>query len=418
MGSVNQENDEEECLRRFGNRVLAFYGSSLTLSPSSSSLSLTEEKKSDDKNLSIESMNRRGDEGKIVLEALDRISAIRSATAGMALQRECGQQHVATAMEKSIVSLRQEHNLIAESNRDLLFECGLLDMDRFLTSTSLPDDEKVPCLLQQYTLLRDAMRRRAHKISMLHRQRSFFEVLSDSLPEECAGTSPPRMIQLKHVQNSLSIIQHFVNKYRSNIGSHPFIAGLYQIVYLQLNPSPETKRKIQDPSYVVRWKFRGSVLMEACSARRGCSVDDDDDLAYVRKAIQVLFSFLILIKDDDVERGASMVPLEHNDFNPLKQSGVLNRSEALDDRTEPMLSVEVDKYISNANLRRILAVLPNPKHLDARATGSVEVMDSPGSNYCIAADTVASKVIQRKNVDGSKDEHWPWFAQLEFCNLL
>ncbi|KAL9181620.1 hypothetical protein ACHAXT_010425 [Thalassiosira profunda] len=375
--------NDEECLRRFGAHCRAFYDASLILYPSSSSLaSMHEEKKSEDNPAT--DAKRRGAEGKVVLEALDRIAAMRSISESMK-QRQDGK--VAGAMQNSIDNLRQEHASIAKSHAGILTECGLLDIDRFLKKE---DDN-----LLQYIQMRDATRQRSHKISMLHRQSSFFDILSEAAAmHENSASSQQRLTQVNNVQQAIDTIQRFAQKYQSNVGAHPFLAGIHKMLDLQLNPQPESRRSSSDPNYVVRWKFRGSVLTEAC---KSCHCESDaDELTYAREAIQMLFTFLIWIKDIDVEGGGSIVPTEENGFGTEETS-------------EPVLSFEVSKHLSNANLRRILAVLPDPKRLDARATGLVEVVGPLESH---------DGPLPRKNADGHEDEQWPWFARLEFCTLL
>mmetsp|Transcript_7971 Transcript_7971/g.17978 ORF Transcript_7971/g.17978 Transcript_7971/m.17978 type:complete len:414 (+) Transcript_7971:182-1423(+) len=411
--------NEVECLHKFGQHCRSFYDSSLILRPSSSSLSsIQEEKKSDENPIGVNDKKKKAADGKVVLETLDRLSAIHAAAVSTRQQ-----QNINNALQNSIASLRQEHTLVVERHHDVLEECGLLDIDRFLESSSPNDDhdsqneDVASHLLKKYTQIRDAMRRRAHKISMLHRQNSLFELLSEysSMP------SKPCMTQLKNAQHNISNIQKFVDKYQSNIGSHPFLAGLYRIVDMQLNPSTSSKRSCKDPSYIVRWKFRGSVLTEAC---RSChskeSENVDDELAYAREAIQVLFSFLIWIKDIDVEGGGLVIPIEENDLglDQILHSSNQSNNSTHKEQPEPFLLLEIDKYISNANLRRILAVLPDPKRLDARATGSVEVLDASLSDPETANGVDDSNLVLRKNVDGHEDEQWPWFARLEFCTLL
>jgi hypothetical protein len=105
----------------------------------------------------------------------------------------------------------------------------------------------------------------------------------------------------------------------------------------------------------------------------------------------LLFSFLSWVKSDDIEA---------NDFESESNQAI--------EEKEHMLSFQVNNYISNANLRRILSVLPNPRDLDARATGSVEVFN-------VESDIANVKVQARMNVDGELDEAWPWW---QFCNLL
>jgi len=407
---------EDHTLRRFSRHCRVFYDSSLILHPSDSSLSsLQEEKKADENPLDVNHMKKRAADGKIVLESLDRIIAIRSIAVTIEQQQQ-QQQKIIGGLQNSIDTLRQEHTLIIERHHDVLSECGLLDIDRFIEPSCRPknddrangEDDTAPCLLRKYTETRDAMRRRAHKVSMLQRQNSLFELLDDSITAETGSptSSEPDMTRVENVQRNLSLIQIFVQKYQTNIGAHSFLAGLYRIVHMQLHPKPNGKKSCKDPSYVVQWKFRGSVLTEACCSCHGKNNENEyDELAYARQAIEVLFSFLIWVKDIDMEVGGLIVPIDEHEFDADSSNG----GNKVGETKEPILSFEIDKHISNANLRRILAVLPDPKRLDARATGSVEVLDSSGND---------SGLSNRKNVDGQEDEPWPWFSRLEFCTLL
>jgi len=412
--------NEAVCLRRFGQHCRSFYDSSLILCPSNSSLSSFEEEKKTDEESVVNDVKRKAADGKVILETLDRLSAIQHAAAN-----QTQQQNICNVLNTSIASLRQEHTLVVEHHHDILEGCGMLDIDRFLKPSSPSNDDNenedvASHRLQKYTQVRNAMRRRAHKIAILHRQNSLFELLSESSVTNADSSIPhkPCMTQLGNMQHTLSIIQNFVNRYHKNIGAHPFLAGLYRIVDTQLNPSTSSKRSCKDPSYIVRWKFRGSVLTEAC---RSCHSDDqNDELAYARESIQVLFSFLIWIKDINVEGGELVIPMDENDLSldQILHSSTQSNKTTLEEQTEPTLLLEIDKNISNANLRRILAVLPNPKRLDARATGSVEVLSTSVNEPHIANGVDGSDTVTRKNVDGHEDEHWPWFAQFEFCTVL
>ena len=392
---------EELSLHRFGQHCRWFYDSSLVLRPSSSSslTSMHDEKKSDDISIGVNTKKNQNN-GKIVIETLDRIIAIRSIVASLH-QQTC----IMNELQNSIDVLRHEHEMIAEHHTETLAECGLLDIDRIIEALGASHDcadqhdEESSSLLQKYTQMRDATRQRAHKISILHRHNSLFELLLE--PDDPAK---PRMNLIHNIQHTLSTIKKFVRNYQSNIGSHPFLAGLHRIVELQLMPKPDGKRISKDPSYIVRWRFRGSVLMEACRSCRGQDDNDqNDELAYARDAIEVIFSFLIWIQDIDVEGGSYIIPVDELNFNSTYS-----------EKSEPFLSFEIDKHISNATLRRILSVLPDPKFLDARATGSVEVLDTNLSDPQIAY----SGVVQRKNTHGQDDEQLDWFSRMEFCTVL
>jgi hypothetical protein len=378
---------EEEYLRNFARHCHTFYLSSLSptssaqssslLSSLSSSLSSLDEEKT--KHNSCHDLAQVKNDGKIVLEAYDRICIISS---NVNVDRTNNQN------QKSITNLQNEHDLCAINHEVLLKECGLLEIDQFKT----PDAVN---LLQKYSEVRDAMRRQAHKSAMVHRQNSFFELLSraeqDCLEypvETCAmaTTKTTTTATVNNIKATISTIEKFVRKYQSKIGSHSLIAGLHKFVNLQLNPNPGSNLRSSDPRYVVRWTIRSSVLTEACMPAGA----DGDELAYARDALKALFSFLILSKKEDIERGID---------------------DAVVAATEPVVSFEIQKFLSNASLRRILNVLPNPNGLDARATGS----------FFVLADTVdIERFVSRKNVDGHLDEPWPFFQdfRVEFCTLL
>ena len=119
---------------------------------------------------------------------------------------------------------------------------------------------------------------------------------------------------------------------------------------------------------------------------------------------------MIWIKDIDLE-GA-----QRNNIIPIDDTFWELDQIIYDEQSEPILSFEVDKYISNATLRRILSVLPDPTYLDARATGSVEILDA--TSLSDNSIQISSNLVhQRKNVDGKEDEQ-AWFAILDFCTVL
>ena len=149
--STKMGNTDEECLHRFGRHCRAFYDSSLILHPSSSSLSsFQEEKKADEKPTDANDINvkKKVANGKIVLETLDRISAIFSIVVGT---RQLPQQQNLnnSALQESIASLRQEHTLIVERHHDVLMECGLLDVDRFMEPSCNQNEDKEACSLEK-----------------------------------------------------------------------------------------------------------------------------------------------------------------------------------------------------------------------------------------------------------------------------
>lgn len=363
---------DDECIRNFSRHCHSFYLSSL--SPASSNQSSTHEETAI-ANSTGDGLSQLTSDGKIVLEAFDRICAIGAIGT-------INNNHISVQED-----LQNEHDLCAKRHGDLLKECGLFEIDHFTTL------DNAATLLQKYTEVRDAMRRQAHKAAMSHRQNSFFELLSRAEQDSLAYPVETRALTTAKISDHttttvdgikaiLSLIERFVTKYQPKIGAHSFLAGLHKFIYLQLTPKSSNNHHNSDPSYVVQWTFRGSVLTEACVP----AAADGDELSYAREALKVLFSFLILSKENDIEGGSS------------------------EDAPEPMVSFEIQKHVSNATLRRILRALPNPKNLDARATGSLNVLSSSNDEY-----------IARENADGHLDEPWSLFQSSflsDYCTIL
>ena len=379
---MEQEDDE---LRNFARHCHTFYLSSL--SPASSAQSSLHHTQSSSSSLDEEAaiarnacadLSQKTNDGKIVIEAFDRICQIGAINSdNTAIQ------------EGSLTNLQNEHELCAKRHCDLLKGCGLLEIDHFTTLNN------AATLLQKYTEVRDATRRQAHKSAMTHRQNSFFELLSHAeqdcvtypvetcaLPTEETSPNCRTTTTVDGIKAIMSSIEEFVTKYQPRIGSHSFLAGLHKFIHLQLTPTSGNNLS-NNPSYVVQWTFRGSVLTEACLPAGA----DGDELSYAREALKVLFMFMILSKTNDIEGGSQ------------------------EDATEPMVSFEIHKHMSNNTLRRILNVLPNPKDLDAKPTGSLKVLTNSENN----------NVALRENVDGHLDEHWSLFHSnflIDYCTVL
>jgi len=384
---ASRQNDDfqEDELERFGRHCQSFYNSSLVITGDSSS-SLT----SLDKNYGyIMSSSNEYDHGvsrgKIVMEALDRIGAMR------AVVESCHSSNPTEEVQESFDRLRKEHELTVKRHGNVLDECGLRDIHRFVDlhlGSSITNNSGC---YERYIQKRDEIRRASHKSAMLQRQESLHQLLADHERESSSRnyeTTNPNLddsnqplTQLHHVKHAMTTIKDFDNKYKQNIGSHPFLAGLHRFIHEQLH----TKSK----NTTVQWNFRGSVLTEACHTNNN---ESDTTEAYARDATKVLFSFLTWVKCSDVEGGC----MEHDNLalNERNQASLLND-------TEPMLSFRVNKYLSDNNLRRILSVLPDPNRLDARPTGSLEIVS----------------YRDRINVDGHLDEAWPWW-QFQLCNVL
>jgi hypothetical protein len=257
-------------IKMFSQYCQSFYNSSLIITNSSASLD-------QDKIMGYAMSNDyKVSQGKIVMEVLDRIGAMRAAAqscceSNSAEVRSCGQ--------KTLDKLRNEHELTAECHRDLLEECGLLYVDRFLGQHPSEPEDLVS--YEQYTQIRDSIRRRSHKLAMLQRQSSLYELLSDIEGASCCHGKTTNgnsisLTQLKHVKHAIATTEQFVRKYRRNIGCHSFLAGLHRLIHMQLHSKSNND--------VVQWTFLGSVLTEACHSN-----DEGDTEAYARDAPNCYF---------------------------------------------------------------------------------------------------------------------------------
>lgn len=348
---------DDAAIDRFGFYASKTYVSALSLASLADD---EDEEERQQKPADLEEEKRRG---KIALEALDRIttahSILRSGT-------------TPEASEKQRLQQEEIYAAFALNNGAVLEECGLLDLGPFVDAGVSGGDGKE--LLERYVACRDAVRREAHHSSMLHRQTVLRELI-----DEAGRSEIQQLTTVESVRDAMGKLQHFVRKNIPRIGTHSLIAGLIRIIDQQLHPV-SAEDDAEDATYVVRWTFAGSVLTEACTS--------EDELEFAREAVGVLL--LVLVSADgreDVESGVKAV----------EGGGVLDATQ---------LSFDIRKDISNANLRRLLSVLkPERARLETRATGTCSVVD-------------AGMVCRRLNVDGRLDEPWPWFAALEFCNIL
>jgi hypothetical protein len=175
---------DNEALQNFCRHCQSFYNSSLVITNSSSSLD-------QDKNVGYAKSNEhKVAQGKVVMETLDRIVAMRAASV--------------EGSRESLEELRREHALVAEIDLDLLQDCGLLNVDRFLEPSVL-DQEKAAVGYEQYIQMRDMIRRRSHKFAIVQRQSSLFELLSESdhsisIESSAAGNNSSQLTQLENMK--------------------------------------------------------------------------------------------------------------------------------------------------------------------------------------------------------------------------
>jgi len=405
----------------FARHCRAFYDAGLHVPRPGSDASLPslcEEKKSEeDGPVGGDGVDRQAD-GRLVLESLDIVGALCHATARPPTTVDGG----GAAGEESVAArLRRDHARIARRHGRLLAECGLADVDRFLRPPAAgagqaeaeggarpgPGGDERPGgrgdpgdLLQEYVRTRDAVRRRAHAAAMRRRRDAFVRRLRDAVAAEGAdraatssAASAPRLTRADGVDGARSAVRAFVEQYGQSVASHSFLAGLRRLAERQLGGGPAAGAaggsSGRASPRVARWTFEAAALTEA------------GDDAYARDAVRVLLSFLVLVEDDgDLEGGTAATTAPGDDRAAARPADL-----SAEEGAECALSFEVDKDLSDRNLRRLLAALPHPRRLDARATGTV-----------VEADP--RDCVPRRNAAGRDDERRPWFAGLETCHLL
>lgn len=330
---VDQEMEEKklnEHVENFGRACKSFYARSFT-GPSDETTGNTDEAP------------------KVVLEALDFYL-----------------QHDPTDVE--VAWKNNQQSLSADSIQHYaedLKSCGFLDEVDGQTKFPIPIP---PDVLLKYTQVKDQQRRSVHIDQMSLRMKHLDAILS-SLPTKPNvmtnsedGTSHPSVTRNSHIKHIRSITSQYMERYKSNIGCHSFIAGLRNVLEKQL--SDETGNR------VIQWTFQGSVLTECVI--HGKVAEEE----YLKDSLELLLSFMIRVPPPhDLEKGESA------------PSGTETEGDEVGN--EYFLSFHIDPFISNARLGAIVDKIPSRNNLHLKATGKF--------------DTVTNETI-RKNASGKLDE--------------
>jgi len=384
--SNKDELTEQEVIyvNTFSEYCRAFYTASLQCRSSSSTASLSsslcssesdddEEKgKNDGKRSSSQELTK--EDGQVVLQAFDYASSCCSTTPPPPSQ-------------PSPSSLYQNHlSTLPSTQLHHLEKCG------FATS-SLPETlTNKPCLRECFTFKKNEERKRAHRISMFQRHSTLSNIVSLAESQQLSQSTPravpereeeelPRFAKQEELTTLHSTITSFCSKYSAHIGTHSFLAGLLKLMETQIGQG------LSDTN-IVQWKFRQVVLSEAVIP--GTKEDE-----YVKEAVELLLSFLVRIKDDDLE--APHLPTEEH----LEES-------VPEDVGEKTTCWEIEPSISDHQLSKLMGLFP--KELHARPTGTFEV---------VVLEEKEEGERRRRNVDGRFDEvGWGGGIFSSWCTML
>ena len=270
-----------------------------------------------------------------------------------------------------------------------LESCGLYNSK--LNGEIIPRESKE---LFEYVKRRDQARRSAHETQMMQRIKYLYNeivrqecvlVSEETMQEnvDCPATSShtstplpskPRVTRRQQIRNIKMNLRNFVSKYKSNIGTHSFLAGMRKILESQLS---------LENDLLVCWSFQAVILSESYFSDVDGTKKSGD--IYIKDAVQVLLSLFVRFSVDRQEIDIEICETKEN-------SGLSH---------DLTLNFHVDSAMSNSSLKLILEELPSKSLLDARATGKTYVMSSDsfiGTNVSIK---------RRINVKGELDESGP-----------
>lgn len=222
--------------------------------------------------------------------------------------------------------------------RHAIDSCGLLQF--FLHPLLLEHDfsysgEK-PQYLLDYMQVRDRERKEAHRIKMVERQDEFRKILKSVTKNDSKDHDEKAIFYTKrdHIQSTAELIRQFVKKFKQNIGSHSFLAGLIQML---------EKQKINNDFHIC-WTIDACIFTEHV---RENSTDN-----YVLESLVLLDKLFEVFID------------EKNDETCNMQSGFI------------MLRLYIRHGVSNNTIAEFLKQLPRKETLDARPTGSTSTSQS------------------------------------------
>ena len=165
-------------------------------------------------------------------------------------------------------------------------------------------------------------------------------------------------------QSARQTIQSFVEKYcEISVAFHPLLAGMRKVIEMQLGKHDPSEVK----KFAVVWTFDLGAISEAVlpttkalGSRSGIEGGND---TCIREALETLLSFLVW----------------HRRFR-RRCSGDPPPSAVAAAAAPTTITLEVQPFLSDPSLQRLLRVLPRENQLHARATGTIRVGTTARTN--------------------------------------
>lgn len=308
------------------------------------------------------------------------------------------EHQIANAHEESLSLEYREflNSKEVKEHSNHLAECGLHITLPSEEDSSEDEEAPKPILkhslshqeLVEYSKIRDKERRNAHALQMEERRKYLDELIKKTFRKSKIEASDPNdsniLVTSLITESSLnslnsreflnqarSKIGSFSSKYKINVGTHSFFAGIKKLI----------EKQMENNDNCILWTFNSSTLSEVNHSCIGPTEKHNGE-TYMDEAVELLSLFLVSYHDESLRKEI--------------------------DENEPMYSFYIQPSISNSFLSYILGSFPSSHELHAKGTGTFKVLDDG--------------IIQRSNANGTNDESIyffmiPWLQNLR-CEIL
>lgn len=321
----------------------------------------------------------------------EQISAIRASKCCL----DALEYQIANTHEENISTEYREflNSKEVKEHSNHLAECGL-----HITLPSEEDrseDEEAPKPILKHSLshqelvefskIRDKERRNAHELQMEERRKYLDKLIKKTFTKseiEATDRNDSNVLVTSLVTESSLNSREFLNqtrskigsfssKYKLNVGTHSFFAGIKKLI----------EKQMENNDSCILWTFNCSTLSEVNHSCIGPTEKHNGE-TYMDEAVELFSLFLVL----------------HYDESLINQI----------DKNEPMYSFYIQPSMSNSFLSYILGSFPSSHELHAKPTGKFTILDDD--------------IIQRSNANGTNDENIyfsmiPWLQSLR-CEIL
>ena len=252
-----------------------------------------------------------------------------------------------------------------------------------------------PYFCTSYAKIRSEERRSVHQIQMVERSQRTLRLLNelcgddesesnndddddnDKIPPvhtDLLKAATPQLLTPQFTtlttttiirRSARQTIQSFVGKYCENsVAFHPLLAGMRKVIEMQLGKHHPSEVK----KFAVVWTFDLGAISEAVlpttkalGSRSGIEAGNDTS---IREALETLLSFLVW----------------HRRFRRRCSGDPPPSALAAAAAAPTTITLEVQPFLSDPSLQRLLRVLPRENQLHARATGTIRVGTTARTN--------------------------------------